>query len=113
MKPEGAWAWIFLAMAIVFELSGTISMKASQGFSRLWPSVFMFLFYAISFTSLNYALTSIKVGMAYAIWSGAGIILISVAGIFFFKERMPMSSLLWIAVIVVGIVGLNLSDKSH
>lgn len=113
MKPEGAWAWIFLTMAIVFELSGTVSMKASHGFTRLWPSLLMFLFYAVSFTSLNYALTSIKVGIAYAIWSGAGIILISVVSILLFKEKMALSSLLWMAVIVVGIVGLNLSDKGH
>lgn len=73
-------------MAIVFELSGTLSMKLSHGFTRPWPSVLMFLFYGISFTSLNVALTSIKVGVAYAVWSGAGIILISVAGALFLKN---------------------------
>lgn len=113
MKVDGIWAWIFLTMAILFELSGTISMKMSQGFTRPWPSILMFLFYGISFTSLNYALLSIKVGVAYAIWSGAGIILISLAGAALFDERMNLSSLLWVAVIVVGIVGLNISGKSH
>jgi len=113
MKADSMWAWIFLAMAIAFELSGTISMKLSHGFTRLWPSVLMFLFYGVSFTSLNYALTSIKVGVAYAVWSGAGIILISIAGALLFEERMSLSSLLWVAVIVVGIVGLNISSKAH
>lgn len=113
MKVEGIWAWVFLVMAILFELSGTISMKMSHGFTRTWPSVLMFLFYGISFTSLNYALTSIKVGVAYAVWSGAGIILISLAGATLFEERMSPSSLLWVAVIVAGIVGLNISGKTH
>lgn len=113
MKMDGIWAWIFLAMAIVFELSGTISMKLSHGFNQLWPSVLMFLFYGASFTSLNYALTSIKVGVAYAIWSGAGIILISLIGALWFEEKLTFSSLLWIAVIIAGIIGLNISSKAH
>ncbi|MBT2288961.1 multidrug efflux SMR transporter [Paenibacillus albidus] len=113
MRFEGAGAWIFLAMAILFELSGTISMKLSDGFTRTWPSVLMFLFYGISFTSLNYALTSIKVGVAYAVWSGAGIIMISLVGAMFFGEKMSTSSLLWVTVIVAGIVGLNISGKAH
>ncbi|GGF66105.1 putative membrane protein YvaE [Paenibacillus albidus] len=113
MRFEGAGAWIFLAMAILFELSGTISMKLSDGFTRTWPSVLMFLFYGISFTSLNYALTSIKVGVAYAVWSGAGIIMISLVGAMFFGEKMSTSSLLWVTVIVAGIVGLNISGKTH
>lgn len=113
MKIEGLWAWIFLTLAIMFELSGTISMKISQGFTQLWPSVLMFLFYGASFTSLNYALTSIKVGVAYAIWSGAGIILISLIGALWFEEKLTLSSLLWIAVIITGIIGLNISGKTH
>ncbi|WP_074113471.1 multidrug efflux SMR transporter [Paenibacillus sp. P46E] len=113
MRAEGAWAWFFLTMAILFELSGTISMKISHGFTRPWPSVLMFLFYGISFTSLNVALTSIKVGVAYAVWSGAGIILISVVGAVYFEERLTLSSLLWVTVIVAGIVGLNISTKGH
>lgn len=88
-------------------------MKISHGFTRPWPSVLMFLFYGISFTSLNYALTSIKVGVAYAVWSGAGIILISLVGAVFFEERMSLSSMLWVTVIVAGIVGLNISSKGH
>ncbi|MFC6648639.1 DMT family transporter [Paenibacillus rhizoplanae] len=83
MKAEGALAWVFLALAIVFELSGTVSMKLSHGLTRPWPSVLMFVFYGISFTSLSVALTSIKVGVAYAVWSGAGILLISLAGALF------------------------------
>lgn len=113
MKAEGALAWVFLALAIVFELSGTVSMKLSHGLTRPWPSVLMFVFYGISFTSLSVALTSIKVGVAYAVWSGAGILLISLAGALFFEERLTGSSLLWVTVIVAGIIGLNISAKGH
>ncbi|MBJ6362150.1 DMT family transporter [Paenibacillus sp. GCM10012307] len=113
MKDGIGWGWLFLILAIGFELSGTISMKLSQGFTKLWPSILMFVCYGISFTSLNFALHSFKISVAYAIWSGAGIILITVAGVFFFSERLSLASLLWSGVIVAGVVGLNLSAKVH
>ncbi|RXZ81296.1 QacE family quaternary ammonium compound efflux SMR transporter [Paenibacillaceae bacterium] len=113
MKGEGGWGWAFLIFAILFELSGTISMKMSQGFEKLWPSVAMFVCYGISFTALNFALNSFKVSIAYAIWSGAGMVLITLAGAVFFSERLTPAALLWIAVIVAGVVGLNISVKTH
>ncbi|MDQ0116380.1 small multidrug resistance pump [Paenibacillus harenae] len=105
--------WLFLGLAIVLELSGTLSMKMSEGFSRLWPSVLMFLFYGISFTCLNYALRYMDMSIAYATWSGIGIVLISAAGVWLFHERLSMVSMLWMLVIVVGVVGLNMSSKAH
>ncbi|WP_028561955.1 DMT family transporter [Paenibacillus pinihumi] len=113
MKDGSGWGWLFLILAIGFELSGTLSMKLSQGFAKLWPSILMFVCYGISFTSLNFALNSFKISVAYAIWSGAGIILITVAGVVFFSERLSLASFLWIAVIVAGVVGLNMSAKVH
>lgn len=105
--------WLFLGLAIMLELSGTVSMKMSEGFSRLWPSIFMFLFYGISFTCLNYALRYMDMSVAYATWSGIGIVLISAAGVWFFRERLSTTSMLWMLVIVVGVVGLNMSSKGH
>lgn len=106
--------WLFLSLAIVLELSGTISMKFSESFTRLAPSLMMFGFYGASFTCLNFALRYIDVGTAYAVWSGVGIVLIALAGHFWFKERLPMASVIWIAVIVVGVIGLNMSGgKGH
>ncbi|OBZ09344.1 MULTISPECIES: multidrug efflux SMR transporter [Bacillales] len=113
MKTEMGWGWTFLLLAIVLELSGTVSMKYSAGFSRFWPSVLMFIFYGASFTMLNFALSYMNVSVAYAIWSGIGIILITMVSFIIFHEKLPISSLLWIAVIVVGVVGLNMSVKSH
>ncbi|WP_372661557.1 multidrug efflux SMR transporter [Cohnella sp.] len=113
MKAESSLGWIFLALAILLELSGTVSMKLSEGFTRLWPSILMFLFYGASFTFLNFALGYMNVSIAYAIWSGVGIILITLAGYFIFKEQLPLTSMLWMLVIIVGVVGLNISAKGH
>ncbi|WP_442956484.1 DMT family transporter [Paenibacillus sp. YIM B09110] len=104
---------MFLALAILLELSGTLSLKMSEGFSRLWPSILMFLFYGISFTCLNFALRYMDISVAYATWSGIGIVLISAAGVWFFHERLSTTSMLWMFVIVVGVVGLNMSSKAH
>lgn len=112
MKGENALGWIFLTLAIVLELSGTVSMKMSEGFTRLWPSIWMFVCYGASFTFLNFALTYIPIGVAYAMWSGVGIVLITLAGVYLFHERVQFSSMIWITVIIIGIVGLKLSGKS-
>ncbi|MCH1643153.1 multidrug efflux SMR transporter [Paenibacillus timonensis] len=103
--------WLFLALAIVLELSGTVSMKLSDSFTRLVPSVLMFVFYGASFTFLNFALGYMKVSTVYAVWSGVGIVLISLAGSILFQEKLSVPSILWIGVIVLGVIGLNLSGK--
>lgn len=103
--------WLFLALAIVLELSGTVSMKLSDSFSRWVPSVLMFVFYGASFTCLNFALGYMKVSTVYAIWSGIGIVLISLVGGFVFQEKLSLSSMLWIGIIVIGVIGLNMSGK--
>ncbi|GGA48461.1 DMT family transporter [Paenibacillus physcomitrellae] len=103
--------WLFLLLAIVLELSGTLSMKLSNGFARWIPSMLMFIFYGASFTFLNYALKYMKISIVYATWSGIGIVLISLAGVIVFQEKLPLSAMLWIIIIVVGIVGLNMSIK--
>ncbi|GIO38104.1 putative membrane protein YvaE [Paenibacillus antibioticophila] len=103
--------WLFLALAIVLELSGTVSMKLSDSFTRLVPSVLMFAFYGASFTFLNFALGYMKVSTVYAVWSGVGIVLISLAGSILFQEKLSVPSILWIGVIVLGVIGLNLSGK--
>lgn len=105
--------WLLLSLAIVFELSGTISMKLSESFTRLVPSLLMFLFYGISFTCLNFAMGYMEVAAVYAIWSGVGIVLITIAGYFLFQERLPLGSMLWIGIIIVGVIGLNISKSGH
>lgn len=103
--------WLFLILAILLEFSGTVSMKLSNGFSRWLPSILMFVFYGSSFTLLNYALKHMKISIVYATWSGIGIVLISLAGGLIFQEKLPVSSTLWMVIIVIGVVGLNISIK--
>lgn len=106
-------SWVLLTLAILLEVSGTTSMKLSQGFTRTLPSVLLFVFYALSFTSLNFALKTIDVSVAYAIWSGVGTTLITVIGIWWFKEPITVLKIVSIALIIVGVVGLNLGGQSH
>lgn len=113
MKGATSMGWLLLSLAIVFELSGTISMKLSESFTRLVPSLLMFLFYGISFTCLNFALGYMEVAAVYAIWSGVGIVLITIAGYLIFQERLPLGSMLWIGIIIVGVIGLNISKNGH
>lgn len=88
-------------------------MKLSAGFKHIVPSVLMFMFYGASFTSLNFALQYMNVSTAYAIWSGVGIVLITIIGYSVFKDQLNVASLLWMAVIIIGVIGLNMSSKAH
>ncbi len=101
--------WFYLALAIVFEVMGTTSMKLSEGFSRLWPSVLLFVFYGLSFTSLTFALKKIDLSVAYAVWSGVGTALIVVIGVWLFRESLSAVKLAGIALVILGVVLLNLT----
>lgn len=106
-------SYIYLIGAIIFEVFGTICMKLSDGFSNILPSVGIFLFYGISFTSLTIALKEIDVSIAYAIWAGMGIVLITSIGIFWFKEPATAVKMISIVFVIIGVVGLNLSNGGH
>jgi len=105
--------WFLLAGAIALEVAGTTSMKLSGGFSRLFPSVLMFVFYAGSFVALSFALKKIEVSVAYAIWAGVGTALVAAIGVLFFREAATALKLVSILLIVAGVVGLNLSGARH
>ena len=106
-------SWLFLLLAIVMEVSGTVSMKLSDGFTKMKPTITMFVFYLLSLSALNLALKKIDVGMAYAIWSGLGTALIATIGILWFKEPATAFKLVSIALIIMGVVGLNVSGGRH
>ncbi len=105
--------WLYLTAAIVLEVAGTTSMKLSEGFTRLIPSVLIFVFYAASFVALVFALKKIEVGVAYAIWAGAGTALIALIGIFYFNETASAVKIISIMLIIAGVVGLNLGELQH
>jgi small multidrug resistance pump len=105
--------WLFLAAAIVLEVAGTVSMKLSQGFSNLLPSALLFLFYGASFTCLNFALRTIEVSVAYAIWGALGLILVAAVGILVLNESAGPLKLGSIVLILIGVVGLYAGGGGH
>lgn len=106
-------SWLYLLFAICFEVAGTTFMKLSNGLSKPFFTVLMFVFYSISFSSLSMALKQIEVGTAYAIWSGVGTAAIAVIGFLFFKDVFTVQKIIAIALIIVGCVVLNLSGDTH
>jgi small multidrug resistance pump len=106
-------SWLFLALAIFFEVAGTTSMKFSEGFTHLFPSLLIFLFYALAFTALTFALREMDLSVAYAIWAGVGTGLITLIGVVWFNEPLTFVKLTCLALIIVGVAGLNLSSGGH
>ena len=104
--------WLYLAGAILFEVAGTTSMKLSHGFTKLTPSILIFVFYAISFVSLTYAIKKIDMSVSYAIWSGVGTALIAMIGVYYFKESMTTLKFFSLVLIILGVIGLNLQEFS-
>ncbi|WP_037860802.1 DMT family transporter [Streptomyces sp. NRRL S-340] len=100
--------YLFLAGAIAAEVAGTTAMKYSEGFSRVGPSVLTALGYLISFALLAQTLKTLNVGTAYAIWSGIGTAAIAAIGVAFLGEGMTLTKIAGIALIILGVVVLNL-----
>ena len=100
--------WLYLMLAILFEISGTTCMKLSQGFTKPVPATLMVVFYCISFSFLTLALKTMDLGVAYAIWAGLGTALIAVIGMWWFKEPLTAIKVVSLVLVIVGIVGLNL-----
>ena len=101
--------WLLLVFAILLEVAGTTSMKLSDGFDRLVPSILLFVFYAASFVAFTFALKRIEISVAYAIWAAVGTGLVAVIGILFFRETITVIKLISILLIIIGVTGLNLS----
>ena len=104
--------WIFLGIAIVSEVVGTTALKSSDGFTRLWPSITVVIGYALAFYFLALTLRVIPVGVAYAIWSGIGIILITLVAWLWFDQKLDMPALFGMGLITAGVVIMNAFSKS-
>jgi len=102
--------WILLSLAIVFEVIGTISLKLSNGFTALWPTVSVVVGYGASFILLAQVLKAMNVGTAYAVWSGLGTALVAIAGVFLFKEPVTLIRVASVVLIIVGVVGLHIAE---
>jgi len=102
-------SWFLLVIGIVFEVMGTTCMKLSAGFTRTTPSILMFVFWGLGFGFLSIAIKKIDISIAYAIWSGTGIALMGIIGIYWFNESANLTKLVSITLVVLGVIGLNLS----
>ncbi|MFD7401198.1 DMT family transporter [Streptomyces sp. NPDC059866] len=100
--------YLLLAGAIAAEVAATTAMKYCDGFSRLWPSLLTALGYAVAFALLAQTLKTVSVGTAYAIWAGVGTAAVAVIGMLFLGEGMSLTKAAGIALIIVGVVVLNL-----
>lgn len=104
--------YLVLFVAIVFETIATSCLTKSEQFTKLWPSIACVLFYATSFYCLSIALKWVPVGIAYAIWSGIGIVLIALIGFFFFKQHLDFPAVLGLILIIAGVITINVFSKS-
>lgn len=104
--------WLYLALAICSEVVATSFLKTSDGFSRLGPSLIVMVGYGVSFYFLSLTLKAIPLGIAYAVWSGVGLVLISIVGSLYHHQHLDMPAVAGIGLIMVGVLVINLYSKS-
>lgn len=105
-------SWIFLGIAIVAEVLATSALKASDGFTKLLPSVLVVGGYAIAFYFLALTLKTIPVGIAYAVWAGLGVLLVALIGWLAFGQRLDWPAIIGMTLIVSGVLVISLLSKS-
>jgi small multidrug resistance pump len=104
--------WLYLAIAIVAEVLGTSFLRSTAGFTKLLPSIMVVIGYGLAFFFLSLTLDRVPVGIAYAIWSGAGVTLIATIGWLFLGQKLDAPAIVGMGLIVAGVVVLNLFSKS-
>jgi small multidrug resistance pump len=104
--------WIFLSVAIVSEVIATSALKATGEFTRLWPTIIVVIGYLSAFYFLTLTLRTVPIGIAYAIWSGVGVALIALVAWLFYGQTLDMPAYIGIALIVSGVVVLNVCSKT-
>ena len=104
--------YLFLTIAIIAEVIATSALKSVEGFTKLGPSAVVFIGYGIAFYFLSLTLKTIPVGIAYAIWSGMGITLVSIIGYFLYKQDLDLPAILGLLLILAGVVVINVFSKT-
>ncbi len=104
--------YLLLLLAIVAETIATSSLKMSEQFTKLVPSIITVIGYGAAFYCLSIVLKTVPVGIAYALWSGIGIILITLIGVFYFKQHLDLPAIIGLVLIVAGVVVINVFSKS-
>ncbi len=103
-------SWICLSVAIIFGVMGTVFMKLSHGLRRIKPTILLSISYTICFVALTFAMKYIELSVVYAVWSGAGTILVAGVGVFYFGESLSLRKVLFLMLIVIGVIGMHISD---
>lgn len=104
--------WLALTIAIVAEVIGTTALKASNEFTRLWPSLIVVVGYGTAFYFMSISMRVLPVGIMYAIWSGMGIVLVSIIGWVVYRQALDIAAIIGIGLIVAGVVVINVFSKS-
>ena len=104
--------WIYLAIAIISEVIATSFLKSAEGFTRFWPSLMVVVGYLLAFYLLSLTLKTIPVGVAYAIWSGVGIVLIALSGWLFLGQSLDTPALIGLTLIVAGVIVINVFSRT-
>jgi small multidrug resistance pump len=104
-------AWAVLSVAILLEVAGTTSMRLSEGFTRLTPSVLIFVFYAGSFALNTLVIRVLGLSVVYGVWSGVGTVLTAMIGIYYFKEPATALKMASIGLIIIGVMGLHSASR--
>tara|TARA_B100001093_G_scaffold200680_1_gene192814 strand:+ start:1054 stop:1386 length:333 start_codon:yes stop_codon:yes gene_type:complete len=105
--------WVLLGFAIISEVIATSSLKSTEGFTKLWPSLLVLLGYSAAFYFLSLTLDTIPIGVAYAVWSGIGVAGIALVSVLFFDQRLDAGAVIGMGLIVAGVIVLRLfSDAS-
>jgi quaternary ammonium compound-resistance protein SugE len=106
-------AWVYLVIAGLLEIAWAIGMKQSQGWTKLWPSVWTLVTMVISFWLLSVAMNRLPAGTAYAVWTGIGAAGTAILGIIIFKEPATVARIICVLLIVSGVIGLKLATKAE
>lgn len=104
--------YILLSIAIIAEVVATSALKSVEGFTRIGPSAIVIVGYSVAFYFLSLTLKSIPVGIAYAIWSGMGITLVSIIGYYFYDQKLDLPAILGLALILIGVLVINVFSKT-
>ena len=105
-------AYLYLTIAILAEVIGTSALKASKEFTDLVPSLIVVAGYGVAFYFMTLALRSIPIGITYAVWSGVGIVLITIAGVFLYKEIPDLPAIIGMGLIVAGVAVIHVFSKT-
>ena len=104
--------WLFLTVAIASEVIATTALKSSEGFTRFLPSILGVVGYGVAFYALSLTLRTIPLGVAYAVWSGLGIVAVSILALLLYGQKLDMPAIIGIALIVLGVIVINVFSNT-